>query len=63
MTNYVDAIAEVRARINLLLKDKGLTQNAVAAGNAPAQKRLNGQLSHGVSISIDTILRVMDACP
>ena len=63
MIDYKNEAAEVRARINLLLKDKGITQNAVAAGDAPAQKRLNSQLSHGAAISLDTVLRILAVCP
>lgn len=63
MNNYENDAVEVRNRINLLLKEKGITQNAVAAGDAPAQKRLNSQLSHGAAISLDSILRVLAACP
>ena len=63
MIDYENEAAEVRARINLLLKEKGITQNAVAAGDAPAQKRLNSQLSHGAAISLDTLLRILAACP
>lgn len=63
MINYENEAAEVRNRINLLLKEKGITQNAVAAGDAPAQKRLNSQLSHGAAISLDSVLRVLNACP
>ena len=63
MIDYKNEAAEVRARINLLLKEKGITQNAVAAGDAPAQKRLNSQLSHGAAISLDSVLRVLNACP
>lgn len=63
MNSYENIAALVRERINLLLRDKGLTQNAVAAGDKPAQKRLNSQLSHGAGITLDTILRIIDACP
>ena len=63
MIDYENEAAEVRARINLLLKEKGITQNAVAAGDAPAQKRLNSQLSHGAAISLDTVLRILAVCP
>lgn len=63
MIDYENEAAEVRARINLLLKEKGITQNAVAAGDAPAQKRLNSQLSHGAAISLDSVLRVLNSCP
>lgn len=63
MINYEIEAGEVRNRINLLLKEKGITQNAVAAGDAPAQKRLNSQLSHGAAISLDSVLRILNACP
>ena len=63
MIDYENEAAEVRARINLLIKEKGISQNAVAAGDAPAQKRLNSQLSHGAAISLDSVLRVLNACP
>ena len=63
MKDYVGKAADVRNRINLLLKEKGLSQNSVAGGNTPTQKRLNSQLSHGSNISLDTVLRVLDACP
>ena len=63
MIDYKSEAAEARARINLLLKEKGITQNAVASGDAPAQKRLNSQLSHGAAISLDTVLRILAVCP
>ena len=63
MKDYVGKAADVRNRINLLLKEKGLSQNSVAGGDTPTQKRLNSQLSHGSNISLDTVLRVLDACP
>ncbi len=63
MIDYENEAADVRDRINQLLKEKGLTQNAVAAGNSQAQKRLNSQLSHGANISLDSVLRILVACP
>ena len=63
MKDYVGKAADERNRINLLLKEKGLSQNSVAGGDTPTQKRLNSQLSHGSNISLDTVLRVLDACP
>ena len=63
MNDFQNEITAVRERINQLLKDKGITQNAVAAGDAPAQKRINSQLSHGAALSVDTLLRVLAACP
>ena len=44
----------VRNRINSILREKRLTENAVAAGDAAAQSRLNSQLSHGKRITLDT---------
>ena len=63
MVDYENAAADVRGRINQLLKEKGFTQNAVADGDAPVQKRLNAQLSHGRAISLDTVLRILSAFP
>ena len=63
MSDFQNDVGAVRERINRLLKDKGITQNAVAAGDAPAQKRINSQLSHGAALSVDTLLRVLAACP
>lgn len=54
---------DVRGRIKQLQTEKGLTENGLAAGNTPAQKRLNRQLSHGAGITLDTLLRILEACP
>lgn len=54
---------KVRTRINSALKIKGLTENSVAAGDSSAQSRLNSQLSHGKRITLDTVLRILAACP
>ena len=53
----------VRLRINAVLKEKGLTENSVAAGDSATQRRLNSQLSHGKRITLDTVLRILAACP
>lgn len=53
----------VRLRINAVLKEKGLTENSVAAGDSATQSRLNSQLSHGKRITLDTVLRILAACP
>ena len=63
MKDYVGKATDVRNRINLLLKENGLSQNSVAGGDTPTQKRLNSQLSHGAAISLDSVLRVLNACP
>lgn len=53
----------VRMRINAVLKENGLTENSVAAGDSATQSRLNSQLSHGKRITLDTVLRILAACP
>ena len=53
----------VRMRINAVLKEKGLTENSVAAGDSATQSRLNSQLSHGKRITLDTMPRILAACP
>lgn len=60
---YKEKADAVRNRINDVLREKGLTENSVAAGVSAVQSRLNSQLSHGGKISLDTILRILDACP
>ena len=63
MVDFENSASEVRNRIKAVLSEKGITQNSVAAGDTAAQKRLNSQLSHGSNLTLDTILRVLDACP
>ena len=53
----------VRYRIKRLQNEKGFTENGLSAGDQPTQKRLNRQLSHGAAITLDTMLRILDACP
>ena len=53
----------VRARINKLQTEKGFTENGLAGGNIPTLKRLNRQLSHGAAITLDTLLRILQAYP
>ena len=60
---YKEKADAVRNRINDVLREKGLTENSVAAGVSAVQSRLNSQLSHGGKITLDTILRILDACP
>ena len=61
--DYTEKADTVRTRINAVLKEKKITENSVAAGDSAAQSRLNSQLSHGKRITLDTVLRVLDACP
>ena len=60
---YKEKADAVRNRINDVLREKGLTENSVAAGVSAVQSRLNSQLSNGGKITLDTILRILDACP
>ena len=53
----------VRMRINAVIKENGLTENSVAAGDSATQSRLNSQLSHGKRITLDTVLRILAVCP
>lgn len=53
----------VRERIEALQKEKGFTENGLAAGDTPTQKRLNRQLSHGAAITLDTLLRILETYP
>lgn len=61
--DYENLENAVRDRIKQLQKEKGFTENGLAGGDTPAQKRLNRQLSHGAGISLDTLLRILEACP
>lgn len=53
----------VRGRVAQLLTERKITENALAAGDAAAQKRLNRQLSHNAGITLDTLLRILAICP
>lgn len=53
----------VRERIAILQKEKGFTENGLAEGDTPTQKRLNRQLSHGAAITLDTLVRILEAFP
>ena len=61
--DYTEKADMVRNRINMALKENKITENSVASGDSAAQSRLNSQLSHGKRITLDTVLRVLDACP
>ena len=60
---YEEKAENVRTRINEVLRKNKITENSVAAGDSATQSRLNSQLSHGKKITLDTILRILDACP
>ena len=49
----------VRERIGLLKDQLGWTENSLANGDLATQKRLNRQLSHGASITLDTVLLIL----
>lgn len=60
---YLDTENSVRVRVKNALKENGLTENSVAAGDGAVQSRLNSQLKGDSRISLNTILRILDACP
>lgn len=60
---YEEKAENVRTRINEVLRENKITENSIAAGDSATQSRLNSQLSHGKKITLDTILRILDACP
>ena len=60
---YLDIEKSVCVRIKNALKENGLTENSVAAGDGAVQSRLNSQLKGDSRISLNTILRILDACP
>lgn len=53
----------VRQRIKEVLKYKNISMTAFANGDASLQLRLSRQLNKGVSISLDTILVILDRYP
>lgn len=59
MENYEEA---VRKRIREVKKIYKWTENSLAKDSA-AQKRLNRQLSHDGTITLETLLLILDACP
>ena len=58
----MDDDALIRGRIDQLKKVFHWTENSIS-GDSATQKRLNRQLSHGGTITLDTILLILDACP
>ena len=52
----------VRERIKTIRNNYKWTENSIA-GDQATQKRLNRQLSHGGTLTLDTILLILDACP
>lgn len=54
---------EVRNRIIETKKVLKWTENSLASGDTATQKRLNRQISHGMSISVETILFLASRFP
>lgn len=54
---------KVRERISALKLQKGFTENGLAGGDTPTQKRLNRQLSQGAAITLDTLTRILETYP
>lgn len=55
-------VRAIRERITLLKKEFRWTENSLAKDPA-TQKRLNRQLSHDTTITLDTLLLILEACP
>lgn len=53
----------VRQRIKEILKNKNQTVNSFSGGDSALQLRLSRQLNKNVSISLDTILIILDRFP
>lgn len=53
----------VRERIILLKSELGWTENSLAKGNPATQKRLNRQISHEGTITLDTVGLILDQFP
>lgn len=61
--NYENLDSQVRSRVRQLQAERKFTENGLAQGDASAQKRINRQLSHGAALTLDTLLRILDAYP
>lgn len=54
---------EVKTRINALLRERKVSENKLANGDPNLQGRLNGQLSHDVKLSVETVLLILEKFP
>ena len=52
----------IRGRIEQIREIYKWTENSLA-NNPATQKRLNRQLSHNATITVDTLLLILEACP
>ena len=57
-----EGVNKIRERIAVLKEEYNWTENSLA-DDAATQNRLNRQLSHGATISLETLLLVLEACP
>ena len=55
--------AQVRERIARLRNEKGFSENGLADGDSPTQRKLNRQLSRGAAITLDTLLLILEKYP
>ena len=58
----MDKMEKIRQRIAEVKKLYKWTENSLAR-DAATQKRLNRQLSHGGTITLETLLLILEACP
>ena len=62
MCNSAEVVDKIRERIVTLKQTYNWTENSLADDSA-TQKRLNRQLSHGSTITLETLLLILKACP
>lgn len=53
----------VKQRIIQVMKDKGVTINALAKGDSALQRKINRQLNEGASLTYQTIMSISDEFP
>ncbi|MCM1110545.1 MAG: hypothetical protein NC336_05005, partial [Clostridium sp.] len=63
MTDDPTKLESIRSRLRGLLRDKGVTVNRLADGDAALQRRLSRQLNEEVNLTVDTILYFLNAFP
>ena len=61
--DYDNLENQVRERVKKVLDDAQLSENALSGGKSAVQSQLNRQLSHNATVSVKTLLRILDACP
>ena len=53
----------VKQRIIQVMKDKGVTINALSGGDSALQRKINRQLNEGATLTYQTIMSIADTFP